>query len=51
MEVRWNGIDFAVAGGDESMTRMPFYDFNARTGYRLGHRELVDGRGPVRHLA
>ena len=43
MEMRWNGLDVTVAGGDESMTRMPFYDFGARSGYRLGNRALVDG--------
>jgi acetyl-CoA C-acetyltransferase len=43
MEMRWNGLDITVAGGDESMTRMPFYDFGARNGYKLGNRELVDG--------
>ncbi|QBX55968.1 thiolase family protein [Nocardioides seonyuensis] len=43
MEMRWNDLDFALAGGDESMTRMPFYDFGARSGYKLGNRELVDG--------
>jgi acetyl-CoA C-acetyltransferase len=43
MEMRWNGLDFALAGGDESMSRMPFYDFGARSGYRLGDRTLVDG--------
>lgn len=43
MEMRWNGLDLAVAGGDESMSRMPFYDFGARAGYRLGDRTLVDG--------
>jgi len=43
MEMRWNDLDFALAGGDESMTRMPFYDFGARSGYRLGDRTLVDG--------
>ena len=43
MEMRWNQLDIAVAGGDESMTRMPFYDFGARNGYRLGDRALVDG--------
>jgi acetyl-CoA C-acetyltransferase len=43
MEMRWNDLDFTLAGGDESMTRMPFYDFGARNGYRLGNRELVDG--------
>jgi acetyl-CoA C-acetyltransferase len=43
MEMRWNGLDFALAGGDESMTRMPFYDFGARSGYKLGDRALVDG--------
>ena len=43
MEMRWNGLDVTVAGGDESMTRMPFYDFGARSGYKLGNRALVDG--------
>lgn len=43
MEMRWNGLDLALAGGDESMTRMPFYDFGARAGYKLGDRSLVDG--------
>lgn len=43
MQMRWGGVDFALAGGDESMSRMPFYDFGARAGYRLGNRELVDG--------
>ncbi|MFT4286994.1 thiolase family protein [Nocardioides sp.] len=42
-EMRWNDLDFALAGGDESMTRMPFYDFNARAGYKLGDRTLADG--------
>lgn len=43
MEMRWNGLDFALAGGDESMSRMPFYDFDARAGLKLGNRALVDG--------
>ena len=43
MEMHWNGLDLAVAGGDESMSRLPFYDFGARSGYRLGDRSLVDG--------
>jgi len=43
MEMRWNDLDFTVAGGDESMSRMPFYDFGARAGYKLGDRALVDG--------
>ena len=43
MELRWNDLDIAVAGGAESMSRMPFYDFGARNGYRLGDRALVDG--------
>jgi acetyl-CoA C-acetyltransferase len=43
MEMRWNGLDLTLAGGAESMTRMPFYDFGARNGYRLGDRTLVDG--------
>ncbi len=43
MEMRWNDLDITLAGGDESMSRMPFYDFGARSGYRLGDRTLVDG--------
>ncbi|XVX21082.1 thiolase family protein [Actinomycetota bacterium] len=43
MQMRWGAADLALAGGDESMTRMPFYDFGARNGYRLGDRELKDG--------
>ena len=42
-EMRWNDLDITVAGGDESMSRMPFYDFNARDGFKLGDRTLVDG--------
>ncbi|NLV77914.1 MAG: thiolase family protein [Rhodococcus sp.] len=42
-EMRWGGADITVAGGDENMSRMPFYDFGARSGYKLGNRELVDG--------
>lgn len=43
MEMQWNDLDFTVAGGNESMTRMPFYDYGARNGYRLGDRKLHDG--------
>jgi acetyl-CoA C-acetyltransferase len=32
-----------VAGGDESMSRQPFLDYDARDGWRLGSREFVDG--------
>ena len=42
-ELLWGGIDVALAGGAENMTRMPFYDFNARFNDRLGDRTLVDG--------
>lgn len=43
MQLRWGGVSTVVAGGDESMSRMPFLDFAARSGARLGHRELIDG--------
>ena len=43
MQIRWGGVDLALAGGDENMSRMPFYDFGARSGYKLGERTLVDG--------
>ena len=42
-ELRWGNIDITVAGGDENMSRMPFLDFNARDGWKLGDRTLIDG--------
>jgi acetyl-CoA C-acetyltransferase len=35
--------DIIVAGGMESMSNVPYYLPKARTGYRLGHGELIDG--------
>jgi len=35
--------DVIVAGGMESMSRVPYYLENARTGYRLWDAKLVDG--------
>ena len=32
-----------LAGGTESMSRLPYYLDGVRWGYRLGHQELVDG--------
>ncbi len=43
MELREGNIEFALAGGDENMTRMPFMDFDARNGYKLGDHVLRDG--------
>jgi acetyl-CoA C-acetyltransferase len=43
MQISWGAADVVLAGGDESMSRMPFYDFGARSGYRLGDRPLADG--------
>ena len=40
--VRLGDADLVVAGGMESMSRAPFLLERARTGYRLGHGELVD---------
>jgi acetyl-CoA C-acetyltransferase len=34
--------DVIVAGGTESMTRLPFLLDRERTGYRLGHAEVID---------
>ncbi|GAA1787083.1 acetyl-CoA C-acyltransferase family protein [Pseudarthrobacter sulfonivorans] len=42
-QLLWGGVDVVLAGGDENMTRMPFYDFNSRFNDRLGDRTLVDG--------
>jgi acetyl-CoA C-acetyltransferase len=35
--------DIIVAGGMESMSNVPFYLDKARTGYRLGHGQIIDG--------
>jgi acetyl-CoA C-acetyltransferase len=43
MQIRWGAADVVVAGGDENMSRLPFYDFDARAGARLGDHTLVDG--------
>jgi acetyl-CoA C-acetyltransferase len=32
-----------IAGGNESMSRQPFLDYQARDGWRLGTHQLVDG--------
>lgn len=42
-ELLWGDVDVVVAGGDESMSRTPFLDFDARGNARLGNRTLVDG--------
>lgn len=43
MQMRCGDADVTLAGGDENMSRMPFYDFQARAGHKLGDRKLVDG--------
>lgn len=43
MQMRCGAADIALAGGNDSMSRMPFYDFEARAGNKLGDRRLVDG--------
>ncbi|WP_308465859.1 thiolase family protein [Rathayibacter soli] len=43
MEILTGAADIVVAGGNENMTMQPFLDYQARSGYRLGHHELVDG--------
>jgi len=35
--------EVVVAGGMESMSNAPYYDYGARTGVRMGNFELVDG--------
>jgi acetyl-CoA C-acetyltransferase len=43
MEILAGQAQVVVAGGDENMTRQPFLDYEARSGYALGNRSLVDG--------
>jgi acetyl-CoA C-acetyltransferase len=42
-EVVAGNLQCILAGGAESMSRLPYYLDGARWGYRLGHQELVDG--------
>ena len=42
-EIASGNLDCVLAGGTESMSRLPYYLDGARWGYRLGHQELVDG--------
>ena len=42
-QVQLGDAGIVVAGGDESMSRQPFLDWQARDGWRLGTHQLVDG--------
>ena len=42
-EIALGNLECVLAGGTESMSRLPYYLDGARWGYRLGHQELVDG--------
>jgi len=42
-DIATGNLDCVLAGGTESMSRVPYYLDGARWGYRLGDQELVDG--------
>ena len=42
-EILLGNAECILAGGTESMSRLPFYLEGARFGYRLGNGEVVDG--------
>jgi acetyl-CoA C-acetyltransferase len=42
-EIAVGNLDCVLAGGTESMSRLPYYLEGVRWGYRLGNQELVDG--------
>jgi len=42
-EIATGNLDCVLAGGAESMSRLPYYLDGASWGYRLGNQELVDG--------
>jgi len=42
-EIFLGNSDCILAGGTESMSRLPYYLEGARFGYRLGNQEIVDG--------
>ncbi len=41
--VRDGDAEIVLAGGVESMSRVPYLLTGARWGYRMGHQPLVDG--------
>ena len=41
-EIKLNLADIIVAGGQENMSQAPYILKSARTGLRLGHKELID---------
>jgi acetyl-CoA C-acetyltransferase len=41
--IRLGDSEVVVAGGMESMSNVPYYLAGARSGYRLGHRQVTDG--------
>ena len=43
LEILHGNLDCVLAGGTESMSRLPYYLEGARWGLRLGNGELVDG--------
>ena len=42
-EIATGNLECVLAGGAESMSRLPYYLDNARWGYRMGNAEIVDG--------
>jgi acetyl-CoA C-acetyltransferase len=42
-EITHGNYDCALAGGAESMSRLPYYLESARWGYRMGNAQIVDG--------
>src|SRR5438270_7182969 len=42
-EILNGNLECVLAGGTESMSRLPYYLDGARWGLRMGHQELVDG--------
>src|SRR5437660_1130046 len=42
-EIAQGNLDCVLAGGAESMSRLPYYVEGARWGMRLGNQDLVDG--------
>ena len=42
-EIATGNLECVLAGGTESMSRLPYYLEGVRWGYRLGNQELVDG--------
>ena len=42
-QIMLGDADIVIAGGNENMSSQPFLDYQARNGWKLGNRKVIDG--------